>query len=174
MELNRWTSQFHILFDSAVAKYQAGERGADSYFDNEGKDFLASIGLRPIQLFDYAEDFVNGGEPDWDTVLLIVAARRDYLKHEMDGKWTADPINSAALPAKSESYAGIVWLPRIIQKAEAFLQGALPPETMYCCGGDRRFLKQNRIHPADFLRIVWAMKGDKDKLAEYIKSHPEA
>jgi len=84
MELNRWTQQLHSLYDIAVAKYRDGQRGANHFFDAVETGFLASIGLKPIHLYDYAEDFVGGDEPDWDTVLLIVAARRDYFTHEME------------------------------------------------------------------------------------------
>jgi hypothetical protein len=40
---------------------------------------------------------------------------------------------------------------------------------MYSCGGDRAFLHQHDIHPADFLRVVWAARGDHGKIAAYVK-----
>jgi hypothetical protein len=40
---------------------------------------------------------------------------------------------------------------------------------MYCCGGDRRFLKEHDIHPADFLRAIWASGGDTAKLLAYVQ-----
>ncbi|HEX8371667.1 MAG TPA: hypothetical protein VF585_02720 [Chthoniobacterales bacterium] len=169
MELNRWTQQLHSLYDTAVGKYRSGIRGAENFFNEDEITFLASIGLKPINLYDYAEDFVGGGEPDWDTVLLMVAARRDYFTHEMQGQWSATPISETDLPAKTEAHAGIEWLPRIVPKAVAYLKGALPPQIMYCCGGDRKFFRNNGVHPADFLRVVWATHGDIDKLAEYIR-----
>jgi hypothetical protein len=170
MELNHWTKQLHDLYDLAVAQYRAGQRGADTFFDSEATDFLASIGLRPIHLYDYAEDWVGRNEPDWETALLMIAARRDYFLHEMHGQWSATPIREVDLPPKDAAYAGIEWLPRIIPKAQAFLAGALPTEIMYCCGGDRKFFKANRLHPADFLRVVWATRGDRDKLVAYLQS----
>lgn len=170
MELNHWTKQLHSLYDQAVVLYKNGQRDAATFFDAAGTEYLNSIGLKPIHIYDYAEDFNNSGEPDWDTVLLMVAARRDYFIHEMHGKWTAASIKQSDLPPKDATYENIEWLPRIIPKAKAYLEGALPPEIMYCCGGDRKFLKANRLHPADFLRVVWATKADKDQLAKYIKS----
>ncbi len=170
MELNRWTQHLHSLYDVAVGKYRSGLREVDTYFNDDETVFLASIGLRPIHLYDYAEDWVGRGEPDWDTALLMIAARRDYFLNEMGGQWSATPIRETDLPTKDEAYAGIEWLPRIIPKAKAFLEGALPPEIMYCCGGDRKFFKTNSLHPADFLRLVWATKADKDKLANYLKN----
>ena len=169
MELNEWTQKLRALYDEALTKYQAGQRDAETFFDASQTAFLASIGLRPIHLYDYVEDFATSAEPDWDTTLLIIAARRDYFIHEMHREWTATPITEASLPTKTDAYDGIEWLPRIILKAQGFLKGALPPEIMYCCGGDRRFLKANNLHPADFLRMVWAVKGDPAKLVSSIR-----
>jgi hypothetical protein len=42
---------------------------------------------------------------------------------------------------------------------------------MYCCSGDRKFLREHgNIHPADFLRVVWATNGVEERVLEYIKS----
>ena len=42
---------------------------------------------------------------------------------------------------------------------------------MFCCGGDRKFLREHDIAPADFLRAVWAA-GDSDaKVINYVKNH---
>ena len=73
------------------------------------------------------------------------------------------------LPPKPESLSGIPWLPRIIKKAQCFLEGGLCHEIMYCCAGDRRFLKEHDLHPADFLRIVWASDGDQKKILSYFR-----
>jgi hypothetical protein len=49
--------------------------------------------------------------------------------------------------------------------------GELDPDVMYGCGGDRNFLAKNGgIHPADFLRHVWASGGDDSKIVAWIKS----
>ena len=65
----------------------------------------------------------------------------------------------------------MAYLPRILAKARAKLRGELDPDIMFCCGGDRNFLKKHgAIPPADFLRHVWAA-GDNDlKLATWLKS----
>ena len=60
-------------------------------------------------------------------------------------------------------------MPRIIPKARAKLRGELPPETMFCCGGDRAFFKQNDIHPAEFLRIVQKADADDDKIISWVQ-----
>ena len=79
-------------------------------------------------------------------------------------------VKPADLPPKDEALDGIVWLPRIIAKAEAKLRGEMDPDIMYGCGGDRAFLSKHNIHPADFLREVWAAKGDAQQVLAYVKS----
>lgn len=169
MDLNAWTRAVRALYDKAVEKYRAGQRGADTYFSAEELQFLASIGLRPINLYDYAEDFVTSGEPDWDTALLMMAARRDYFLYEQHGATCGKDIHASDLPAKTAEMDGIPWLPRILAKARCFLQGCLCHDIMYCCGGDRRFLKAHGIHPADFLRAVWAARDDDAKVLEFVQ-----
>ena len=164
-----WTRKLRELYDKSVDLYRGGNRDLGTYFSREETEWLASVGLRPINLYDWAEDMVSAGEPDWNTVLLIAAARRDYfLVHQ--GGITCDAVTEAdALPPKTEELEGIPWLPRIIAKANCFLGGGLCHEIMYCCGGDRRFLKEHDIHPADFLRAVWASGGNRSKVLSYVK-----
>jgi Domain of unknown function (DUF5069) len=169
MELNAWTKQLRALYDKAVSIYRAGNRNDASYFTDDEKNFLASVGLRPINVYDYAEDFVADGEPDWETYLLIAAARRDYFLFEQQGVLNAAEIRPEELPPKRVKLDGIPWLPRIIKKARCFLEGALCHDIMYCCGGDRHFLREHGLHPADFLRAVWAAKGDDNKILTFVK-----
>ncbi len=75
----------------------------------------------------------------------------------------------AALPAKDAELEGIPWLPRLIDKAEAKLRGEMPADLMYDCGGDRQFFKKHDRHPADFLRVTWAAKGDARKILRYVR-----
>jgi hypothetical protein len=164
-----WTQNLREIYDKAVTLYKNGNRELDSYFSNEEKEFLSSIGLRPINLYDYAEDMTNSSEPDWNIVLLMAAARRDYFLYHQHGKTSAVITEAQSLPPKPEELDGILWLPRIIKKAQCFLEGGLCHEIMYCCGGDRRFLKEHDIHPADFLRIVWASGGEKTKILDYLR-----
>jgi hypothetical protein len=44
------------------------------------------------------------------------------------------------------------------------------PDIMYGCGGDRAFLSKHNIHPADFLREVWAAKGSIPQVLAYVKA----
>ena len=99
----------------------------------------------------------------------MAAARRDYFLYFQHGITSTVVTEADSLPPKPEELEGIPWLPRIIRKAQCFLEGGLCHEIMYCCGGDRRFLKQHDIHPADFLRIVWASGGDQKKILGYFR-----
>jgi hypothetical protein len=156
------------IWEDAVASYKAGNRDPKSYFDNHTLTKLNSIGLTEMVVYDYAEDFVTRHEPDFETFLLVCDVRRDYFLNIQNSKPSNQLLDSSTLPPKSDEISGIVWLPRIIPKAIAMLRGELPPETMYGCGGDRQFFKDNRIHPAEFLRVAWAYENEVEKLVDWV------
>lgn len=158
------------IWNHAVELYQGGNREPDSYFDQATLDELASIGLKTMDVYDYAEDFVSAGEPDFETFLMVCEARRDYFLTIQNGKPSDRTLDVSSIPAKDIEVRGIVWLPRIFPKAIAKLRGELPDDTMYCCGGDRKFLKTNHIHPAEFLRAVWAFEDDEAKLIDWVEA----
>jgi hypothetical protein len=168
MKSDVWTTSLRTIYDKAVTLYRDGKRGDATYFSPEEMRFLASIGLRSINVYDYVEDFVSAGEPDWDTYLLIVAVRRHYFIFEQKHSGSLNEIRPDELPPKRATLAGITWLPRIIKKATCFLEGALCHDIMYGCGGDRHFLREHRLHPADFLKAVWSAKGDDQKILDFI------
>jgi hypothetical protein len=165
-----WTKPLHQIYDKAVRLYREGNRDVSTYFDKEELEFLSSIGSRPMSLYDFAEDFVTAGEPDWDTVLLIIAARRDYFLVHQKGQWTDLKISSEDLPPKKAELEGIEWLPRILQKAKCYLEGGLCEGIMYCCGGDRALFSKHGLHPADFLRAMWATHGDPQRMLKYVQT----
>lgn len=156
------------IWENAVAKYRDGNREPDSYFDEATLAELASIGMNTMDVYDYAEDFVSGEEPDFETFLMVNEARRDYFFTVQEGKPSDKVLDSSTLPPKDQEVQGVVWLPRIFPKALAKLRGELPAETMYGCGGDRRFFKTNNIHPAEFLRAAWAYEDDEAKLVDWV------
>ena len=156
------------IWEGAVAKYNKGNREPESYFDEATLTELASVGLNTMDVYDYAEDFVSRGEPDFETFLMVSEARRDYFLTVQEGKASDQVIDSSALPPKDTEIKGIVWLPRIMPKAIAKLRGELPPETMYGCGGDRKFFQTNDIHPAEFLRAAWAYEDNESKLIDWV------
>jgi len=166
----RWYVPLKKLFDAAIKKYKSGKRGSATYFTAKERAYLATIGQTAQEIYDFAEDHARGGEPDWETVLLISSVRRDYFYVVQGGKQSKHVIEMAALPAKDAKMDGIPWLPRLIEKAEAKLRGEMPDDLMYDCGGDRRFFENYRKHPADFLRVAWAAKGDAKKILRYVRS----
>lgn len=165
-----YQSTLKKIWQDAVAQYEAGNREPDSYFDEATLAELASVGLKAMDVYDYAEDFVTRSEPDFETFLMISEARRDYFLTIQGAHPSEKTLDPETLPAKTEEINGIVWLPRIMPKAIAKLRGELPGDLMYCCGGDRKFFKENQIHPAEFLRAAWAFQNDADKLVAWVEA----
>ncbi len=166
-----WADTFREVYDSGYEVYMRGEKYPDEMFTEEQLEFLRSIGATGQEIFDFVEDnILSGGEPSFETVLLITAARRDYFLSQQRGQWTDEKVRVADLPAKTAELDGIVWLPRIIAKARAKLRGQMPEELMYGCGGDRPFCKRHNIHLADLLRVVWMAGENDDLIVQYIKS----
>lgn len=163
-----WSKKFKSIYDKALSQYQNGQRGAETFFNQEEQDFLSSIGATDQEIYDFAEDANNYNEPDYSTALLITSARRDYFFIIQKRVHSPAITPASALPAKTDKLEGIEWLPRILAKARLRLRGELDSDTMYCCGGDRRFLNEFRIHPADFLRLVWAAGDDSSKVVQYV------
>lgn len=158
------------IWQDAVSEYESGNREPDTYFNEATLATLASLGLKTMDVYDFAEDFVTREEPDFETFLMISEARRDYFLTVQKGEPSGKTLDPATLPEKTEAVNGIVWLPRIMPKAIAKLRGELPDDTMYCCGGDRRFFKENKIHPAEFLRAAWAYEEDTSKLVAWVEA----
>jgi hypothetical protein len=158
------------IWNDAVDRYRGGKQDPENFFDESTRATLASVGLGTMDVFDYAEDFVTRDEPDFETFLLVASVRRDYFLTVQEGQASEQTIASEALPPKDAEIKGMVWLPRLMPKAYAKLKGELPPETMYNCGGDRKFFKRHDIHPADFLRAAWAYEADESKLIDWVIS----
>ncbi|MEI6085452.1 MAG: DUF5069 domain-containing protein [Verrucomicrobiota bacterium] len=165
MNVYTWDLTFRNLWDKSVAQYAAGNRQPATYH----AAVLDEIGYTAQEFYDFVEDWVKYQEPAFETALLIAAARRDYFHVIQHGQRTGTTIRMEDLPAKSAAVAGLVWLPRVIEKARAKLRGEMPDELMYGCGGDRNFFKQVNVHPADFLRVVWAARDDNQQIINYLK-----
>jgi len=164
-----WSSNFHELYAHAVEAYQNGIRVPSELVAKAEADFLAAIGCSSAEVYDFVEDFCEYGEPDFEDVLLVTAVRRAYFLSAQRGKRSNRAASKENLPPKEAQFGGIVWLPRIIAKAEAKLRGELPPGVMYGCGGDRPFLKKVNIHPADFLSLVWRTGGDRHQVLAVVQ-----
>jgi hypothetical protein len=165
-----WNDRFLALFDHCAAKYSAGNENYETYYSEEDLGFLRSMGYQPREFFDFVEDFCEDGEPSISTALLIAAVRRDYFL-VVQGGTPSDGrlLTRDDVPTFGDELEGIRYLPRILAKARAKLRGELDPDLMFGCGGDRNFLKNHgAIHPADFLRRVWAAGDDDSKIAAWV------
>lgn len=161
--------RFRDLYEKSVALYAEGKRGADTYFTEEELAFLRANGLSAQNLYDYAEDH-NGynGEPSLCQALAIETVRRDYFLNVQQGIASTTVLDTAKIPAKTDSVRGISWLPRLFPKALAKLRGELPSTLMFCCGGDRQFFKQHNIMPAEFLSLVWRHQNEGGAVVDWV------
>ena len=164
-----WNDNFLALFDRCVAAYRSENRDFASYFTPVELVFLAEIGCQSREFCDFVEDFCEEGIPTASTALLVAAVRRDYFLIVQQGSPGGQVLTRDDLPTFGDELAGMAYLPRILVKARAKLRGELDPDLMFGCGGDRNFLKNHGdIHPADFLRRVWAAGSDDQKLAAWV------
>lgn len=168
-----WDTQFVDLFNRCLERYRGGDEDFANYYSEEDLTFLTSIGYKPRELFDFVEDFGDGGAPSLSTAVMIASVRRDYLRWEMGDELSSHEVKPQELPSKSKELDGFAWLPRILVKARAKLRGELDPNIMFCCGGDRNFLSTHNIAPADFLRAVWSAGDDDSKMVEFVTKHSE-
>ena len=173
-ETENWAEEFRALFERKVTEYQRGTRSADAMFSDDEENFLRSIGATPQEIFDFVEDWCDDGEPDPETVLAITSIRRDYFYQEQQGRVSDHSIITSELPSRHESLAGLEWFPRIIEKARAKLRGELPPDLMYSCAGDRRFLKQVNVTPVEFLQTVWEAGDNIDRIVKFVTDRQQA
>ena len=169
-----WNDKFLALFDRCLATFQSGDTDFKKYYTCEDSSFLASIGCKPREFFDFVEDFGSEGEPTISTALLIAAARRDYFLSVQKGIPSEKRLTRDDIPSFGDELDGMTYLPRILAKGRAKLSGELDPDLMFGCGGDRNFLKKHGdIHPADFLRHLWAAGDDDQKITRWIKEQQD-
>ncbi len=166
-----WNDAFLALFDRCVAAYRGGNQDFETYYTPEDLALLEKIGCKTREFFDFVEDFCEEGIPSASTALLVAAVRRDYFQVGKGVPGSGELLNRDNVPTFGDELEGMAYLPRIIAKARAKLRGELDPDLMFGCGGDRRFLETHGgIHPADFLRQVWAAGSDDLKIATWIKN----
>src|SRR5688572_27974596 len=164
-----FATTFRNIYDQAVSRFGSGARAADSIVSPEEKAFLTANGITAQHMYDYAEDHHGyGGEPGLERALAIELVRREYFLNVQRGVASPTLLDESTLPEKTSALRGIEWLPRIIPKAKAKLRGELPASLMYSCGGDRKFLKQHDIFPAEFLTLVWRHENDEAAIAEWV------
>ena len=149
-----WLSQLRDVYEQAVRRFEQGRRGPEQVVGREALAFLDSIGTSTQELYDFVEDWVEDGEPDFETVAAMTDVRRTYFLTVQEGKPSNTVIPSATLPSGYAELGGYRWLPRIIAKARAKLRGELAPDIMFGCGADRPFLRSVNMEPAEFLETV--------------------
>ena len=169
MSEDTWQNQFKTIYDAALSRYSAGRQTPVSMFEVEEVAFLSSIGCTTQELFDYVEDYIHSSDPSYQDVLEVTAIRRDFFINQLGGKPATEIVQTHQLPAKSASVEGIRWLPRIIAKAKAKLQGQLSEDLMYGCGGDRPFLRSVNITLPEFLTKVRDSKSDQE-VVDFVKN----
>ena len=167
-ESEGWVESFRTLFDYKAAMYKNGIQNPTAMFSNEEKDFLRSIGATTQEIFDFVEDWCDDGEPNPEMILAITQIRRDYFLNQQQGQFSKFVRSTDLFPPRDASLAGLEWFPRIIEKAKAKLQGELPSDLMYSCGGDRRFLKKVRVNPDEFLQVVREAGDDVDHIITFV------
>ena len=164
-----WKQKFYELYLAAQQRYRDGRMTPSAIFESDEIDFLASLGCNAQELFDFVEDSINWGDVEYDQVVGVTALRRDYFINTLDSQPASSVIDPAAIPAKNDEVDGIAWLPRLIVKARAKLAGALHPDLMYGCGGDRPFLRKRNSNLVDFLRVTLEAGDDDRAIIAYIK-----
>lgn len=166
-----WNDSFMNLFRNAVERYhERPQTSIDRFFLPEEVKFLADMGYQPAEMHAYVQEYALKGDPSPSTILLIAAARRSFFLTQLRGiSGNARPVRAIDLPADTEDFQEIPYLPRIISKATAKLFGTLDPEIMYYDEKDRKFLREHgNIHPADFLYLTWNAHGDKQKMVSAV------
>ncbi len=168
--------QLQAIWEWAVSQYKLGNRDSASYdfFNLSEQRFLSEIGLKPNDLYDFAEDYVRSGEPDFTTFALISEVRRRYFHEVQDGAPSTEIVKPDSLPARDAEAAGIPWLPRLIEKARGRLRGELHPDVTYPCPLDRQFLKEHDIHPAEVLNKIWETEDDPERLVDWFVKRSKA
>jgi hypothetical protein len=166
-----WNDQFLTLFDHCLTTFNAGDKDFENYYRPADRAFLASIGCKTREFFDFVEDFSGENEPSISTALLVAAVRRDYFLTVQKDIPSSQVMTRDDIPGFGEELAGMAYLPRILAKGRGKLRGELDPDIMFGCGGDRNFLKKcGDIHLADFLRHLWAAGDDDQKITRWIQS----
>lgn len=161
-----WKAEFEALYQRGAEAYRAGKT-SKAMFDEADVAFLKTIGATAQEIFDYVEDASYDGDPPFPDVLEVTSIRRDYFLDVMKGQSAESLVKESELPRKTDAVAGVSWLPRIIAKARAKLRGALPPELMYGCGGDRPFLRRAGLRLPEFLAFVRDAGDDDQAIVDF-------
>jgi len=162
--------RLRALHAEAVAAYRTGCRAPGQVVSADGLKFLKTLGLDAQCLYDYADDSVRYGEPSVEVFLEVAEIRASHFRNVLGGRVDGAAHLEAELPTKQAEFDGVAWLPRIIRKAQFFLEGRMPADIMYGCSGDRAFLSKFAIGLPEFLRLVRDTGGDPAVILKAIRS----
>ena len=165
-----YTTLLKSLHAEALASYRTGCRTPDTIVSPESAAVLHGLGLTLSCLYDYVDDLSRYDAPDLEAFLGVAGLRVACF----GGVQPTAEIPESDLPRKSDSFEGIAWLPRIIRKAECFLEGTLCRDIMYGCSGDRAFLANYHSNLPGFLQAVLQAKGDAASVLRYLRDQATA
>ena len=168
MNEDNYIKNLKKLWRRAVREYSTGNRNVKTYYDLGDLSFLRSVGITPNEIYDYAEDYVEYGEPSFTSFIAVHIVRINYFEQVQKGRASDQVISPDSLPGRDEEAAGIPWLPRIIEKARGKLSGELDADIMYGCLADRRFFKEHGISASAFLHNVWEAGDDTLAVIEWV------
>ena len=161
-------NELNQLHEKASANYGTGCRQPSQIVAPADLDALAKLGISAQFLYDAVDDFARYGEPDKAVFVGLAQMRSDYFHTTLQGRPPSRIVQESELPPKSAEFEGVSWLPRIIRKAQCFLEGSLCDEIMYGCAGDRSFLKRYNATLPPFLAIVRDTHGDPAQALRFL------
>ena len=126
-----WKQRFRALFNEGVERHKTGRQSPDAMFEEVDIEFLESIGCSSQEMFDFCDDYVRWDDVIYDHVEGLQSVRYEYFKNELNSKPASRRMEMGEFPEKSDEVEGIAWLPRLIVKARAKLDGQLPADLMY-------------------------------------------
>lgn len=166
-----WNDRYMTLFREASERFLTNPHtSTERFFLPDETDFLSSIGMRAEEMHHHIADYCTHGEPSPSTALLVAAQRRSFFLTTQRGiSGNAAEVKASTLPAETEEFQEIPYLPRLIRKAEATLFGTLDKALHFPDAKDCDFLRTHGgIHPADFLALVSTARGDRQKIVSAV------
>lgn len=145
------TDPLVAIHQEASRLYDSGERSPDRILSPESAVWISRHGLSLQFVFDCVDDLARYGEPSVEDFIALALQRAAFHAALPPGAAVPAILTEPELPPKAEVFDGIPWLPRIVRKAQAFLEGNLCDEIMYGCAGDRAFLKKHGLTLPGFL-----------------------
>ena len=164
------TETLSRIHAEARTAYDRGRRAPGSLIDADDLEILRGFGISAQFLFDCVDDLARYGAPDIPAFLELCSIRAAYFRDVLHFAPPERTVNECELPPKTEAFDGIAWLPRMIRKAQCFLNGCLCPEIMYGCAGDRDFVAKFGKTLPGFLVAVRDSNGDSARVAEFLRS----